>query len=286
MNVINLKSPAKLNLYLKIINKRKDGYHNIETIFERIDLCDEIQLKKRQDNKVVISCTHPDVPCNSSNLTFKAARILKKDFPKACGIDIIIKKHIPVASGLGGGSSNAASVLLGLNRLWQLKLGQRRLLNYARKIGSDVPFFIKEKSFALGEGSGDRIRVLTKIRPFWHILIVPKFKSYSKDVYRGLNLRLTKFKDNVNILIYALRTSNFNLLEKHVFNALEYRVLRNHPSISEIKERLKALGVRIYLLSGSGPAVFGLINSRKEGESIKARLKNYKGWRVFVVRTF
>lgn len=286
MDVINLKSPAKLNLYLRVINKRQDGYHNIETIFERINLCDEIELKKRQDSKIIVSCDYPNVPCDRSNLAYKAAKILKKDFPDVSGIDIIIRKNIPVAAGLGGGSSNAASVLLGLNRLWQLKLGERRLLNYASKIGSDVSFFIKEKSFALGTGRGDGIRILPNIRTFWHILIVPQLKIYSKDIYRGLNLKLTRPKVNVNMLIYALRNSNFNLLQKYIFNVLEHRVLRKYPGIFNIKKELKSLGVKINSLSGSGCAVFGLISSRKEGELIRNKLKTHKRWKVFVVRTF
>jgi len=286
MDVINLKSPAKLNLYLRVINKRPDRYHNIETIFERIDLCDDIKLKKRCDNKITVSCSHPDVPYDGSNLAFRAAKMLKKDFPESCGIDIIIKKNIPVAAGLGGGSSNAASILLGLNRLWQLKLEQKQLLDYGSKIGSDVPFFITERSFALGRERGDRIRILSNIRSFWHILVVPSLKIYSKDIYCGLNLRLTRPKVNVNMLLYALRNSDFNLLQKHIFNTLEYRVLRKYPSVANIKKKLRALGVKICSLSGSGSAVFGLINSRKEGELIKSKLKKHRRWQVFVVRTF
>ena len=286
MNVINLKSPAKVNLFLKVINKRPDGYHNIETVFERISLFDEIQLRKRKDGKIKVFCSHPDVPCGSSNLTFKAAEILKNDFPNTSGIDIRINKRIPVAAGLGGGSSNAATVLLGLNRLWQLRLGQKRLLQYAGKIGSDVPFFIKEKSFALAGGRGDKLRILSNIRPFWHILVVPKLKIYSKDIYQGLNLRLTKCKDNANMLTYALRNFDFDLLQKHIFNALEYRILKSHPSISKIRKRLEDLGVQIHLISGSGPAIFGVVSSRKEAEEIRSKLKKYKSWRVFAVRTF
>jgi 4-diphosphocytidyl-2-C-methyl-D-erythritol kinase len=285
MNVIKLKSPAKLNLYLRVINKRPDGYHDIETIFERIDIFDEIKLKRRKDSKIRVVCNHPDVPEDSRNLAFKAVKVLQKDFRGTGGIDIIIKKRIPVAAGLGGGSSNAASVLLGLNRLWQLKLGKNQLLDYASRIGSDVPFFVIDKSFALGKGRGEKIIPLDKIGKFWHIVVIPPLKLYSKDIYSGLSLRLTKSRDNVNIITYALRNSDLSLLSKYIFNTLEYRVLRDYPVISKIKERLESLGVNTLLLSGSGPAVFGLIDSRKEGESLRSKLKKCKGWQVFVVRT-
>jgi len=285
MYSLRLQSPAKINLYLKVLKKRKDGYHQIKTVFERINLFDDIQLRKRLDSKIKITCSHPDVPRNSRNLMYKAVELIRGDFNKDIGLDIRLKKRIPVASGLGGGSSNAASVLLGLNRFWKLGLNNKDLLSYARKIGSDVPFFISGKSFALGTGRGDRIQNIPNLRPMWHILVVPRKKLSAKEIYSSLNLTLTKNRDNVNMLIHALRKLNLSQVKKYVKNDLEKAASKIFPKLFQIKEKLKKAGIDIQSLSGSGPAIFGILGSRKEAET-KARSLRSKSWQVFVVRTY
>lgn len=145
-----VKSYAKLNLYLEVLKLRKDNYHSIKTIFERIDLCDKIILKTRRDKKIRVICASKDVPRNRTNLAYRSAKLLQDKFKLDRGVDIKIIKRIPVGAGLGGGSSNAAFTLLGLNRLWKLRLGQKELARYARKIGSDVAFFIYDYHYALG----------------------------------------------------------------------------------------------------------------------------------------
>ena len=285
MYSIRLKSPAKINLCLKVLRKRKDGFHQIKTVFERIDLCDDIQIKKRADNKIKITCNHPDVPKDDSNLMYKAADLLRRNFNKEDGLDITLKKRIPVASGLGGGSSNAASTLLGLNRLWNLGLNNKKLLSFARKIGSDVPFFVSGSRFALGTGRGDRIKDLPKMRSCWHILVVPRKKLSSKEIYSCLNLRLTKNRDNVNMLIYALRKFDLLKLKRYIVNDLEKPAFKTFPKLLDIKKKLKKLGVRASSLSGSGPAIFGITQSREETEQKASRLKS-RNWQVFAVRTY
>ena len=141
MRRIRLSSPAKLNLFLKVLNKRPDGFHNISTVFERIDLSDEILLKLNPSGGIRIDCVHPQVPGGPKNLVYQAAKLLRDDFRVKEGVDIYIKKNIPVAAGLGGGSGNAATVLKGLNELWELRLSRPQLLSYARRLGSDVAFF-------------------------------------------------------------------------------------------------------------------------------------------------
>src|SRR6185436_451831 len=157
MKSITLQSPAKLNLYLKIVNKRPDGFHNLTTLFERIDLADEITLTSEASGRIRVSCDHPQVPTGPKNLVYKAAALLKQDFGIKQGVHITICKNIPVAAGLAGGSSNAATVLQGLNKLWNLKLTKTRLAAYAARIGSDVAFFLYDCSWALGTGRGEVI---------------------------------------------------------------------------------------------------------------------------------
>jgi 4-diphosphocytidyl-2-C-methyl-D-erythritol kinase len=286
MKSITLKSPAKINLYLRVINKRKDGFHNIETIFERVNLFDAVKIKENSLNKIRISCNSPDVPKDSSNTCFKAAQLLKNTFKINRGADIFINKRIPVAAGLGGGSSDAASVLLGLNKLWQLRLTKKQLIKLAQKIGSDVAFFTCQESFALGRGRGERIFPLKGIDTLWHIIVAPRIKLLTAKVYDRLNLRLTKKGVNVNILIHALRKNSAFLLGRFLKNDLEQAAFKIQPGLLNIKNRLEILDTQGVLLSGSGSAFFCLVNSRKQAQAVKRKLLPALEADFFIARTF
>jgi 4-diphosphocytidyl-2-C-methyl-D-erythritol kinase len=290
-----LNSYAKLNLYLEVLKARPDKYHNIKTIFERIDLYDRIVLKARPDKKINLTCKSSRVPGGRRNLAYRSAKLLQDTFHIDQGADIKIVKRIPVAAGLGGGSSNAASVLVGLDKLWGLNLGRNKLLPLARKIGSDVPFFIYQCPFARGTERGDRIKPLKALNHLrlWHILVVPKVKVLTPHVYKrwdSLNKikgpRLTRVKDNVKIVTLALRRKDLSLLGCALFNSLEQVTTSFYPKIRRIKDRLSQMGVKSILMSGSGPAIFGVVSSRKEALSLYRQLKgnSYFG-EVFITRT-
>lgn len=302
-----LNSYAKLNLYLEVLNTRQDNYHNIKTLFERVDLSDKIVLESRRDKKIRIICNLSDVPCGNTNLAYRSAKLLQDVFHIDRGVDIKIIKHIPVGAGLGGGSSNAASVLVGLNKLWRLKLVQEQLLAYARKIGSDVPFFIYNSPFAFGEGRGDRIKPLEALdnARLWHILVVPKIKVSTPLIYKkwdthstltppflaSQSLRknkragLTSPQYNVKILNLGLRKNDLSLIGKALFNSLEQVTAKLYPQVRRIKKKLINLGLKAILMSGSGPAIFGIVSSRKEALSLCRQLKKNRLWQVFVTRT-
>lgn len=286
MKQLVLKSPAKINLYLEVINKRADGYHNIRTLFERISLCDKITLTCIPQDKIEIYCNDPDVPRDKNNLAFRAAELLKKDFFIKRGVKIRIDKHIPVASGLGGGSSNAASVLLGLNRLLNLKLSKFSLMRYGSRLGADVSFFLSQATFAIGRQKGDRIQPLAVKRKFWHVLVVCNIAVSTKEVYTGYrkDLRLTKPRFNTKMITYALDKANLSGIKPLIYNNLESVTLRKYRRIAEIIDRLKELGA-IAGMSGSGSAVFGLAPNRKRAQDMAGQLKRLKGQKVFVVRT-
>ncbi|MFC1594045.1 4-(cytidine 5'-diphospho)-2-C-methyl-D-erythritol kinase [Candidatus Omnitrophota bacterium] len=305
MRSLILKSPAKLNLYLNVIGKRRDGYHSLYSLFERIDLCDEITLTARTDSAIKISSTSSQIPSNSSNLAYTAAQLLKETLKICSGVSIRIKKRIPVAAGLGGGSSNAASVLLGLNRLWRLGLTKKDFLRFSQQIGSDVPFFVCGNRFSIATGRGEKLKNVTSMKSLWHIVVVPRRKVSTKVVYKALRWNktksgasscakmttytnlLTKSRDNANMLIHALDRHNLPMAQRYVFNALEKPAVRLCPSISMIKRTLSSLGVEVCALSGSGPAVFGIVNSRKEAMRICRAVKaKQKQWQVFGVRTY
>lgn len=295
MKNIVINSYAKLNLYLEVLNARRDVYHNIKTLFERIDLSDKIILRPRSDRKINILCKNPRISKDKSNLCYQSAQTLQKRFGLNFGVDIEIIKRIPVSAGLGGGSSNAASVLLGLNKLYKLNLSQSQLLQLAKEIGSDVAFFIHNIAFALGTRRGDKIEKinpLNKVR-LWHILVVPgiavstrliykKWDEYSKLKGAGL----TGPKNNVNILILGLRKKDLSLIGRFLYNSLENVTLRLYPEVREIKSRFAEFGLESVLMSGSGPAVFGIVSSRKEACRICEKLRREnRSWQVFVTRT-
>lgn len=272
MSVIRLRSPAKLNLFLRVLARRPDGYHELQTLFERINLCDELIFRRRPDGKVRIECSHPQVPKGKKNLVMKAALALKEAYGVEEGADITIRKNIPVAAGLAGGSSNGATALQGLNTLWELRLSRRRLLDHARALGSDVPFFLYDTPFALGTGRGDLIRPLKWGVKLWHILVIPRIKMYSAEVFTALNLELTKKGDDANILIRLLRSNNINKARALVFNDLESPILAIRPQLENAKNAVKADLKEGVCFSGSGPSVFGITHSRREALELRNKL--------------
>lgn len=291
MNTLTLDSYAKLNLYLEVLHKRKDNYHNLNTVFEKINLSDKIILKSRVDKQIKIFSSSRCIPKDNSNLAYRSAKLLQDKLHLDKGVDIRIEKRIPVGSGLGGGSSNAAYVLLGLNRLWQLNLSQDKLISFAKKIGSDVSFFIHNCSYGLGQAKGDKIKPLNNLKKirFWHILVVPKISISTPLIYRkwdeksGLGLTCPKY--NVNIIISALKRKKIELISSGLFNSLEQITFSLYPELELIKNRLRALGLQSILMSGSGSAIFGISLSKKEVMSVYQQLKPKKSWDVFVVRT-
>ncbi|MFH0772476.1 MAG: 4-(cytidine 5'-diphospho)-2-C-methyl-D-erythritol kinase [Candidatus Omnitrophota bacterium] len=279
-----LKSPAKLNLYLKVLGKRPDGYHSIETVFERIDLCDEIKLRSLKKD-IVISCDNPAVPVDSRNLVYKAAQILKERYSISSGVEIILKKRIPVAAGLGGASSNCASCLMGLNRLWDLKLDENEIFQIGSGIGADVAFFLLDAGRALGRGKGEMLEPLHRGEVFWYLLVNPGFEVLAKDAYFGLNLGLTHLDNSSKINIHSLERVKYEDISRFLFNSLERPVEEKFKEISMMKSEIKNAGLSLTLMSGSGPTVYGIASSKEELLKAMNRLSLREGWQAFVAAT-
>jgi len=284
MRRLTVLSPAKLNLVLDIMGKRPDGFHELRTIFERISLADQIILSRNKSSKITIHCAHPDVPRNTGNLAYKAAEMLSRDFSVPKGLDINIIKNIPVAAGLAGGSSNAAAVLSGLNRLWQLGLNNAQLVKYASGLGSDVTFFLYNTSYALGTGRGEQIKPLAIKTKLWHVLVTPRVKMYTKEVFARLKLNLTNKKDNVNILLPFLRNGDLMRLAGALSNDLEPAILSLRPDFYYLKRKLLDAGAVGVCFSGSGPSVYALATSQKHALSLRAKFDR-RYTQVFVVST-
>ncbi len=285
-----IKSFAKLNLYLQILNKRKDNFHNLNTLFCRIDLADTLIFKKRQDGLIKIRCKNPDVPSDKTNLCWRAAELLKRELGVDFGIDIEIRKRIPVGAGLGGGSSNAAGVLLGLNRYWNLNLPKARLVKLGAKIGSDVPFFIYGTKFALGSRRGDKIKPLASLSKLklWFILVYPNIKVSTPRIYREFDVfsGLTRTRCNVKMLTSELRQKGKGMNAQCLINDLEIVTTGLYPVVNQVKKALSGIGLEKIMMSGSGPAVFALCNGRKQAQDLSGGLrKTHKSWQVFVSST-
>jgi 4-diphosphocytidyl-2-C-methyl-D-erythritol kinase len=293
--VFRLFSPAKVNLFLNVLSKRPDGYHELRTLFERIDLGDTLTFRKKPSGVTLRlpagrqargAC---GVPKDGRNLILKAAELLQKELRVSQGAEITLLKRIPVAAGLGGGSSNAASALIGLNRLWRLKLTRKRLLGLASRLGSDVPFFILEKPFAYAKGRGEILQPLSRPgKKLWHCLIKPPFGISTKAAYSGLGRHfLTPPGTNVKMLFRALKTGDPGPLRGLLTNSLETALNKRVKTISGIKQKLVFEGAFASLMSGSGSTVFGLF--RNEAQARRAALnlkKKNRRWQVIVAATY
>lgn len=302
MKSITLVAPAKVNLFLKVLNKRKDGYHNILTLFERISIADKITLTKIPHG-IIVTCDKFVTKKPKDNLVYKAAELIfeyiraKGDIKIRGdrGVRIRVKKGIPIAAGLGGGSSDAASVLMGMNKLFDLKLKQSELIALGRKLGADVPFFLLKAPFAVGKGRGDELRqVKIAARP-WHLIINPGFKLPTKDIYEAYDKErpkgLTIKDEDVRIHRLYLGAVNFGSLDDMLYNDLGLIAIAKKRVLARIIERLAYHLGREAIVSGSGPSVFCLYRTGKEAARAKQKLfrnvpaQERKLWQVFIART-
>jgi 4-diphosphocytidyl-2-C-methyl-D-erythritol kinase len=264
--MLDLKSYAKINLTLQILGLREDRYHEIDSIMQNVSLFDEISIEQLEGtNDIVIKCNDAKVPTDEKNLAYKAATVFLKRTESKAGLDISIKKNIPVAAGLGGGSSNAAAVLIGLNEIFRSKLNRSQLGILAADIGSDVPFFIYGGT-CRARGRGELIEKMKDMEKDLFILSVPELEISSAWVYEKFDRWWIKNKKLAGM--HQIQTG-INL-----FNDLEEVVTQNFPEIGELKKRLTGLGCLQAIMSGSGPSVYGMVQDKKSGEKILAQIKN------------
>lgn len=274
---MKILSPAKINLFLMITGKRSDGYHDLVSLMCRIKLYDTVSLTFGSETTTV-SCVHPSVPEDETNLAFKAVDIFQKALGSYDGVNIIIEKKIPVAAGLGGGSSNAATVLLGLNRHYEYPFSKDDLMEMALSIGADVPFFIYKKP-AIASGVGEKLKDYHGLQKLKVLMVFPGFGVSTSQVYKSLNLGLTKCKKKLKKLL--LNHLNFDP-RYHLCNDLEPIVASRYPVISAAKETLLDLGAKGALMSGSGPTVFGLFSDLDKAKEASLTLLKHGKWRFYL----
>ncbi|MDB8793944.1 4-(cytidine 5'-diphospho)-2-C-methyl-D-erythritol kinase [Romboutsia sp. 1001216sp1] len=269
MNSIELKSRAKINLSIDVLGKRDDGYHLVEMIMQTIDLYDVIKIKQLDTNDVVIKSNSSHIPLDNDNIVYKAIELLRQRFNINKGIEVFIEKNIPVAAGMAGGSSNAAAVLVGLNKLWKLNLTEQELQELGLKLGADVPYCISGKT-ALAEGIGEKLSYIKGLPKNISILICkPNLFVSTKDVYQGLDLNNIENRPNNKLLIECLEKGDIDSLSKNMSNVLENVTSKIHKEINGIEEIMMANSALGSMMSGSGPTVFGLFDKSENALKCK-----------------
>ncbi len=270
---IRLRAYAKINLGLIIKKKRSNGYHNIETIFLPIRLYDKISIEKSY-NDIIIECNTPSIPINHKNLVYIAFQKLKERYPSKIkeGIKIHIEKNIPVGSGLGGGSSDAGSVLLGIRKLWDLNITDSLLKTIALEIGSDVPFFIDYVP-ALAMGRGEVLKKIDFNIKRWILIVYPDIHISSSWAYRKFNFTLTKREKNINLV--KLIKKNIFTFKDFVLNDLETPVFLEYPLLMKIKNELYKTGAEFASMSGSGSCIYGLFREKDKVMKAANRFKEF-----------
>ena len=252
-----VEAPAKVNLFLRVIRKRADGYHDLYTRMQKLSLCDELEIQLRDEPGIRLSCSSPEIPANSSNLAWKAAKVFLDacDMQNRCGVELHLIKKIPVAAGLGGGSSDAGVVLSSLNTLFDAGFSDAHLVTLARSIGADVPFFSVHYHAALAEGIGEILTPVPSLKGYTFVLVNPSFPVSTKQIFDNFTLtengKASTLPDPIAGIQAELKLSEFR-------NDLESVTENLYPEIRQIKKRLNDFGSLVSLMSGSGPTVFGI----------------------------
>ena len=261
-----VQAPAKINIGLWVKNKRPDGFHELDTFFQTISLMDSITLHESFEEGIRVSCNNKNVPVGEDNIAFRAARLFLQKVGIEPALDIHIEKRIPMAAGLAGGSTDAAAVLTGLARLYERTITPAEFMEMAAFLGSDVPFLIRG-GLARGSGRGEKLEFYEQPKnPITVVIVMPNDVSVStKWCYENYTPSNNELKArSFEMILEAFQNRNFACLKRVVFNDLESVTLQRYPIIQKIKELLASTGDGVVLMSGSGPAVFGLFDTKQK----------------------
>lgn len=272
MREIKLKARAKINLGLDVVRKREDGYHEVRMIMQMINLYDKITMRRITESEIRVTTNLPYLPVNEDNLVYRAAKLLMDEFQVTEGVEIELQKYIPVAAGMAGGSSDAAAVMVGINRIFHLGLTKKQLMERGVKIGADVPFCIM-RGTALAEGIGE---VLTPLPAMPHCSLViakPKIHVSTKFVYGNLKANELKEHPDIDGQVQALREGSLEQIVAKMGNVLETVTVPAYPVIDEIKKTMLKNDAMGAMMSGSGPTVFGVFEREERAQEVCRLLK-------------
>lgn len=269
---LELKALAKINLGLDVLGRRENGYHDVRMVMQTIYLYDNVTLNKTEEPGIQLKTNLPYLPVDDKNIAYKAAKMLMEEFEIEDGIEIILDKHIPVAAGMAGGSSNAAAVLVGMNRLFELGLSQQELMDRGVKLGADVPYCIM-RGTVLAEGIGEILTPLAPMPKCFVLVAKPGVSVSTKTVYEKLDAHEIEDHPDIDGVIAGLNAGDLKKVAASMGNVLERVTIEDHPIIEEIKKVMKEEGALNAMMSGSGPTVFGIFDdktaAKRAGQKIK-----------------
>ena len=279
---IRLKAYAKINLFLEILGKRDDGFHELVTVMQEVDIFDDLTFEEIGEDCISIVCSDSTIPVNNDNLIWKAADLFRNRCKIRNGVRIHLEKRIPVGAGLGGGSSDAAATFKGLNMLWQTGRDDIELMDMAGEIGSDIPFFIKGNT-AVCKGRGEVVTPVSINDEYVYVIVYPNLKINTSSIYKNLKLGLTKEMKDVNFFLNQLNGNDLAVIGKALFNRLGQTIYGLHPDLLKLKNILEGFNFCGVQVSGSGSALFGLCERRCDAEEIREELNKLGSVKVFVV---
>lgn len=265
MDTIKVKALAKVNLGLDVVRRREDGYHEVKMIMQTIHLFDQLEIKKTKEPGIFIETNLDFLPTNENNLIYKAAKLLQETCGIEQGVAVNLKKYIPVAAGMAGGSTDAAAVLYGMNELFHLKMKRQTLMELGVKIGADVPYCLM-RGTALAEGIGEKLRSLPPMPKCPVLIAKPAIGVSTKFVYENLKLDENTVHPDIDAQIAAIRRKDLHGVAEHMGNLLETVTIPEYPIISDIKRCMMESGAINAMMSGSGPTVFGLFEDEETAQ--------------------
>ncbi len=282
---LTVHCPAKVNLFLETRGVRPDGYHEIETVMQAVTLYDRIVLRPTAGGGITFRCSDSRVPGGKGNLAYRAAELLQRESGLPAGVSVTLEKQIPAGAGLGGGSSDAAGVLAGLNRLFGLGLSRERLSELAAQLGSDVTFFLRGGT-ALCQGRGERVTPVTSNLAAHYVICCPRRTLSTAEIYRNVSrLNLTTGNRKVNLILSSLAQGEHSLVSANLFNRLEEVALLLAPEVARAKDLLTSAASEAALVSGSGSAVYVLLDSEARALAVAERVRARCIGRTFVAQT-
>lgn len=270
-DTLKLKSLAKINLGLDVLGKRENGYHDVRMVMQTIYLYDNVILQKTETPGIELKTNLFYLPLDDKNIAYKAAQMLMDEFQLKEGISITLDKHIPVAAGLAGGSSNAAAVLVGMNRLFHLGLSETDLMERGVKLGADVPYCVM-RGTALAEGIGEELTALPPLPKCYVLIAKPSISVSTKTVYEKLDAHEIEEHPDIDGIIEGLKSEDLKKVASSMGNVLEKVTVEDYPIVDEIKKVMKEQGALGAMMSGSGPTVFGIFDNRHLGKQAQKEI--------------
>lgn len=277
---LDMDAQAKINFTLDVLYRRPDGYHEVEMIMQSIALKDRLTIELTSSGSIEVCCNTPELLCDESNLAYKAAKLMIEEYNLDAGVRITLEKNIPLAAGLAGGSADAAAVIVGMNELFNLKIATEELMMLGKTIGADVPFCIHGGT-ALARGIGEKITSLKPVAGLGLLLVKPPYAVCTKQVYSRLDVKSIKTRPDTPAMIQKILREDVDAMAKGLCNVLEEVTFELYPELARIKQELVENGAMGSLMSGSGPTVYGVFETRKDAK--KAAAKMIHGNRTFIV---